>query len=319
MEKKELLAFYFMNDDQFNAVCLKYSIPAFLAALTAGMLFTSTQATPRFPWTAFFTAYILASLAAVVLVFALRTSVLGMESTTNLFELSIAALSAIGFSLPIAILGLFLAGIGEIDYEGAEKWLPEIKSSEEEIQRIIAELDLSEDIYFRAMELMEEVTDYGLTKGRPASEMAPAIVYIAAREGREPRTLEDVSQVARSSKKEIGRAYRHIGRNTGVSIRPPSPEEYLDRFADKMGLSMDVKNRARIMVEQSEEKTVTSGKSPGGIAISALYLAAHIEGENRTMKDMSDTLGITSATIRNRSKDLVDALDLQEYPEHLQS
>jgi len=236
----------------------------------------------------------------------------------NIFEMSIAALSALGFALPVAIIGLFITGIDRMDYEGVERWLPEIKGPEEEIQRIITELELSETVYNRALRFLEISANYGLMKGRPISEMAPAMVYIAAREENEPRTLEEVSQSARASKKEIGRAYRYIGRNTDISIVPPSPLDYVGRFADRMALSQDVKTRASMMVEKAEEISITSGKSPGGIAASALYLAAYMEGEDRTMRDMADTLGMTSATIRNRSKDLIAALDLVDYPEHLE-
>ena len=306
-----------MQKSYFDPVCLRYSVPALIAATAFSAFFILVQGSAFISWMGLFTAYIIGSVAAVLGVLSVRMAVFGMSNTMNIFEMSVAALTALGFSLPVALLGIFMAGIDRMDYEGVERWLPEIEGPEQEIQRITAELDLSEQVYNRSLMFLETVANYGLMKGRPVSEMAPAIVYISAREENEPRTLEEVSQAARASKKEIGRAYRYIGRNTDISIVPPSPLDYVGRFADRMALSQDVKTRASMMVERAEDISITSGKSPGGMAASALYLAAYMEGEDRTMRDMAETLGMTSATIRNRSKDLVEALELSDYPEHL--
>ena len=306
-----------MEKNYFDPVCLRYSVPALLAATAVSAFFILVQGS-LFSWTGLFTAYVLGSAVAVVGVLSVRVAERGMSNTMTVFETSVAVLSALGFSLPVALLGVLMAGIDQIDYEGAERWLPDIEGPEQEIQRIITELELSQSVYNRSLMFLETVANYGLMKGRPISEMAPAIVYISAREENEPRTLEEVSQTSRASKKEIGRAYRYIGRNTDISIVPPSPLDYVERFADRMGLSQDVKTRASMMVERAEEISVASGKSPGGMAASALYLSAYTGGEDRTMRDMADTLGMTSATIRNRSKDLVEALELADYPEHLE-
>lgn len=303
----------------FNKVCLRYSIPAVIIATALGLFFSGIfnhSSTTSF-WPDFLTIYLLASVAVATAVFTLRTYKHGIKTATDISEISVASLTAAGFALPIAIVGILLVGISNIGYEGAERWMPEIEEPEEELQRIITELELSQETYNRSLELLETIKDYGLLKGRPLSEMIPAIVYITAREKSEPRTLGDIAEVARCSKKELGRAYRYIGRNMGISIRPPSPLDYLPRFADRMGLSYDVEERARKMIKDAEERSITSGKSPGGMAVSALYLASYIEGEDRTMTDMSNTLDITSATIRNRSKDLIDALGIEDYPDHL--
>jgi len=303
--------------DEMNLLCLKYSIPVFMFASLAAIIFLAVQSAPVFPWLELLFIYIVVSAAVAVAVFALRTAVHGFKTTLNIFELGIAGLSASGMSLLIAILGLFLSGI--IDYLGGEKWTRDLESPEQEIQRLVSELGMSEEVYNSSIELYEKISDFGLLKGRSISEIVPAIIYIAGRDNNEPRTLEEVSEASRASKKEIGRAYRYIGRNTEIPIRPSHPADFLDDFASKMSLSDDVKESAENIVEEAVESDVVSGKSPAGIAVSALYLAAHIEGERRSMNDMSRTLGITTVTIRNRSKDLVDELGIKEYPEHLEA
>ncbi len=304
-------------EEEMNLVCLRYSVPVFLSAALASILFLFVAASTPFPWLDLLFLYVLVSATVTAAIFAFRTVIHGSGTTFNIFELGIAGLSASGMSLVVAVLGLFLSGI--IDYIKGDPWIGELESPEEEIQRIVAELDLSENVYSDAVQLFEKVADFGLLKGRNISEIVPAIIYITARENNEPKTLEEVSEVARASKKEIGRAYRHIGRNTEIPIRPSHPADFLDDFASKMRLGDNVVERADEIVEGAVQSSVVSGKSPAGIAVSALYLASHIEGERRSMNDMSRTLGITTVTIRNRSKDLIDALGLEDYPEHLDS
>jgi len=307
-----------MNHEE-NLLCLKYSVPVFLISLAASISFLTLHYPLNFSWVNLFLTYLIASISSAIAIFGYRAAKKGLKNTAKTEELSIVGLSAGGMSLPLALIGVLLAFSKRGEYQGAEKWLPEIENPEKEIQRLISELSLSEATLEHSMDLLEKLNNYNLLSGRPASEMSAAIVYIASKEENEPRTLEEISTVARASRKQIGRAYRFIGRNTEIEIFPPAPEDHLERFVEKMDLSEDTENRARKMVEEASKTNIISGKSPKSIAASALYLASYLENEKRTMNDMSRTLGITTITIRNRSKDLIETLDIEEYPEHLEN
>ena len=49
-----------------------------------------------------------------------------------------------------------------------------------------------------------------------------------------------------------------------------------------------------------------------GIAAAALYVAALINGEKRTQREVADVAGVTEVTIRNRYKELLDKLKLEK-------
>ncbi|MFB6294469.1 MAG: sigma factor-like helix-turn-helix DNA-binding protein, partial [Candidatus Nanohaloarchaea archaeon] len=57
---------------------------------------------------------------------------------------------------------------------------------------------------------------------------------------------------------------------------------------------------------------ILAGKAPTGIAASALYIASNIEGEKRTQKEVAEMLNVTEVTVRNRSKELVEELGLED-------
>jgi len=49
-----------------------------------------------------------------------------------------------------------------------------------------------------------------------------------------------------------------------------------------------------------------------GIAAAALYVAALLNDEKKTQREVADVAGITEVTIRNRYKELLDKLNLEE-------
>jgi transcription initiation factor TFIIB len=57
---------------------------------------------------------------------------------------------------------------------------------------------------------------------------------------------------------------------------------------------------------------LTSGRGPIGIAAAALYIAGLLEGERRTQRDISEVSGVTEVTIRNRYKEIITKLNLED-------
>ena len=65
-------------------------------------------------------------------------------------------------------------------------------------------------------------------------------------------------------------------------------------------------------VGDAEEVELTSGRGPAGIAAAALYVAALMNDEKKTQREVADIAGITEVTIRNRYKELIERLNLEE-------
>ena len=66
------------------------------------------------------------------------------------------------------------------------------------------------------------------------------------------------------------------------------------------------------VLRQAEKVELTSGRGPAGIAAAALYVAALINDEKKTQREVADIAGITEVTIRNRYKELIEKLKLGE-------
>ncbi|HLD39272.1 MAG TPA: hypothetical protein VJB05_03095, partial [archaeon] len=50
-------------------------------------------------------------------------------------------------------------------------------------------------------------------------------------------------------------------------------------------------------------------------AAAAIYIASVLEGERKTQREVADVVGVTEVTIRNRYKEMAEALDIEEEVE----
>ncbi len=184
-----------------------------------------------------------------------------------------------------------------------------------ELVRQISYLGLKNSVHEEIARKYEKAVSKGLVRGRSMESIITALIYAVAREQETPRTLSELSASSGIEKREIGRAYRYICRQLAIRILPAKPKEYIPRFASLLGLSGMVQARAKDILKKAADADIISGKGPTGIAASSLYIAAVLEGEKRTQRDIADVVGVTEVTIRNRYKDLVEKLGIEDEVE----
>ena len=159
-------------------------------------------------------------------------------------------------------------------------------------------------VYRRAVEK-------GLIRGRSIEGVTAASIYAACRQCKVPRTLDEIANSSKLNRKEIGRTYRYISRELGISLSPTTPIDYVPRFGSELNLKGEVQSKAIEILKKAMEKELTSGRGPTGIAAAAIYIASVLLGERRTQREVADVAGITEVTIRNRYKELAEALDIE--------
>ncbi|HLE07908.1 MAG TPA: transcription initiation factor IIB [archaeon] len=184
-----------------------------------------------------------------------------------------------------------------------------------ELQRLVSFLGLPKGVHEQVAKKYEEAVDKGLVRGRSMESVIASLLYAVTREMGTPRTLEEIAEASGVERREIGRTYRYIARSLSVRILPAPPQHYVPRFASMLGLSDKVQAKAIQFLRDAKKNEVTSGKGPTGVAAAALYIAAVLNGEKRTQREIADAIGVTEVTIRNRFKELVDALGIEEEVE----
>ncbi len=203
------------------------------------------------------------------------------------------------------------------------KWQRRLLSSKDrnlsfalgELERMVSFLGLPKTLHEEAAELYEKALEKGLVRGRSIESIIASILYYLAREYKTPRTLAEIAAAAGITKRELGRTYRYLSRKLGLRILPATPDSYIPRFASMLGLKDSTQVLAMKILRQAMKKDVISGKGPCGCAAAAIYIASVLNDERKTQREIADVVGVTEVTIRNRYKEIAQALGILEKVE----
>jgi len=201
-----------------------------------------------------------------------------------------------------------------------KKWQERVSTSIErnlrlamaELRVIASYLNLPNVVRDEASRLYNYVLQRGLVRGRSMESVIAACLYAACRRYNIPRTLDEMATASDVERKEIGRTYRFVIRKLGIKVKQSSPKDYISRFSSVLKLSPKTQNDALSVLKNAEKVELTSGRGPAGIAAAALYVAALINDEKKTQREVADIAGITEVTIRNRYKELIEKLKLED-------
>lgn len=178
-----------------------------------------------------------------------------------------------------------------------------------DLERKSSRLGIPRSIREEASLIYRKAARKNIVRGRSIEGMVDACIYTACRIHNVPRTLDEIAEVSKITKKKIGKYYRFLARKLNIRLKPTSPSDYIPRFASKLGLSHNAEAKAIEIVQESREKELIIGREPTGIAATALYIASILFDEKKTQRDVAEISGVTEVTIRNRYKEFCENLE----------
>jgi transcription initiation factor TFIIB len=193
------------------------------------------------------------------------------------------------------------------------------ESGERNLQQALAEVDrmasatgVPKSVREIACVIYRQALERDLIRGRSIEGMGTASLMAACRQEGIPRSLDDLTRISRVQRREIGRSYRYISEELSLSLKPVEPGQYIPRFASELGLEDATQRKATDIVKQTTEEGLHAGKSPTGFAAAAVYLASLVCVDQRTQREIADIADVTVVTIRNRYKEQMDALGMDD-------
>ncbi|GAA0263542.1 transcription initiation factor IIB [Halobacterium noricense] len=173
-----------------------------------------------------------------------------------------------------------------------------------EVRRLASALELSNSVRDQACQLFRSAQNENLLRGRSIEAIAAASVYGACRCNGRSRLVDDVSEMARVAESRVTNAYKTLNEELGLPAEPVSPSMFVPRLASDLECPDEIRQRARALAEQAEERGVTTGVHPAGFAAACLYKAGQEQGQWVTQSDVAETGNVTPTTVRTHHETL---------------
>jgi transcription initiation factor TFIIB len=175
-----------------------------------------------------------------------------------------------------------------------------------EIDRMASALGVPRSVREVASVIYRRALDADLVRGRSIEGVATAALHAACRQETIPRSLDDLTEVSRVDRREIGRTYRYISQELGLELEPADPKQFIPQLASELDVADEIQQEAVAIVESTTERGLHSGKSPSGFAAAAIYAASRILGPKLTQQAVADAADVTVVTIRTRYQEQMD-------------
>jgi len=173
-----------------------------------------------------------------------------------------------------------------------------------ELDRLKDKLGLTDAIVEKAAYIYRKAEEKQMIKGRSASAIIAAAIYMACRELGAPKSLREMTETSQVKPKALTHYYRLLALELDIKVPLIEPSKYIARIANKSAISEKTKRIAVATMEEITKNELSAGKNPVGLAATVLYLSCLASNENRTQMSIAASAGVTEVTIRNRFKDL---------------
>ncbi|TFF95086.1 MAG: transcription initiation factor IIB [Promethearchaeota archaeon] len=168
-----------------------------------------------------------------------------------------------------------------------------------ELERMASNLDLKKNLREAAAKIYRDAVEKHLIQGRSIEGVSAASLYAACRMFRAPITLNEIADIARVDKREVGRSFRFIIKELKLHLTPMKAIHFLNRFISELNLSNECQQIAKEILRNAEKYGLTSGRGPTGLCGASIYAALKELEEKCTQKRIAEISQVTEVTIRN--------------------
>lgn len=140
----------------------------------------------------------------------------------------------------------------------------------------------------------------------------PAVVYVAARDEKEPVTAGEVAEAAGVDETAVSREFRRIVDALDINPLPDSQEEVrelVEAFINRFGRELDARNEtvelARDLCEEGAEQGLFQNRTHAVTASLCLYAASELSGDSLTQVDFEE-FGVSRTSIRKAYRPVME-------------
>jgi len=173
------------------------------------------------------------------------------------------------------------------------------------------DLSLPKVVLEKAAIVYKKIVEKKLVKGRSMRALAATAVYIGCKQCGIAITTKRVASVSKTSQRKITRFYRLIANQIDITVEQTSISIYAKDLSKGLQISERTMATMEKLCEVLQRSKLFVGKDPTGIACAAIYVAAVLNGEKRTQREIAEVARITEQTIRARYREIENSIDFE--------
>lgn len=176
------------------------------------------------------------------------------------------------------------------------------------VQSFVNRLRLHPEIEKKAISLLLDFNQKRNLKQKDLEAYVLVSVFVSSRLLSRPIPLDSILKLTNVSKRDFSRALRIFTSILKIKLPPARPSDFVQYIAENLNLSYYCVRIAEEVAKTVEKRTVLSGRDPLSVAAACAYIATEYTGETRSQKDFARVVHCTEVTLRNRIKEVFEAL-----------
>jgi transcription initiation factor TFIIB len=169
---------------------------------------------------------------------------------------------------------------------------------------IRAKLGLPDSVVEKSAYIFRKAAAKKILSGRSTVGILCGTVYLACRITGTPRTLQDIADAGNIKRKHLQKAYRFLVSELDVNPESFSPIDFVERVANSVGVGKKTRLDALRLMHRVLDSGISVSKNPMSMAAAVVHLASVSNDEKISQLKISEASGISSVTIRDRSKEI---------------
>ncbi len=101
-----------------------------------------------------------------------------------------------------------------------------------------------------------------------------------------------------------------------IKLPPVDPVNFVAKICSEADLSKKVMLESKTIIRFAQKERLTAGKDPTAVAAAATHYACTLLDIEITQQEIANAAGLSEITIRNLSRGLKNALELEKATKH---
>lgn len=143
----------------------------------------------------------------------------------------------------------------------------------------------------------KKVTDSKIMRGENRSGLIATSIYMSCKSHKVPRSAKEIAKIFNLKLTTMTKSCKKFQELLKMNMDSSSPNDFVMRFSSKLGLSSEIKDLCKHIVEKADELGIVSENTPPSISAAAIYLCNVVCNLGISKNEISKSCDISQVTL----------------------